>query len=663
MALDLLLSPIKINNLEIKNRIVRPAHGTYYGGGGITDRLIAYHEARARSGVGLSMLEATPVHRSTFLPTIWAWDDSIIPGFQSIAKAVHTHGMGLFTQLFHGGHHWPPLDGSRGWSASTVPSPFGHVPLAMSADQIGEIVEAFAAAAMRARAGGLDGVELHFGHGYLLHQFLSPLTNQRTDEYGGSLENRMRICRETLVAVRKAVGLDYPVGIRISDQHFPGGLSIEDCTEVVRQFSSEALIDFVNASTGSYHSVHVMVPVMDQPPGAMLPAAAPIAAGADGSRVVRMVAGRYRTLEEADQTLREGVADMVGMVRAMIADPELIPKTLAGNVERVRPCIGCNQGVFPSGATAATMGCTVNTAVGAERTLSEDLIERTSRPMKVVVVGGGPSGMEAARMAALAGHAVVLFEADRRLGGAINVARRAPKLQGIGDIVYWLEREIYRLGVDVRLSTFAQADEILAERPSKVIIATGSIPKMDGAQASGVTASGVDQSHVYSSHEIFDVPVSVLGKTALVYDDVGHYEAVAVAEHLIEQGLAVTFVTRHSSMAPLMLTTTRAHTALTRLSEGNFSRYFDARLREIQKGACEISISDSTKLIAVPADLVVLVTSNRSNSEIALELEGRVDRNSGMKLIVTGDALSPRDLTSAIHEGHLAGRFLGDPAH
>jgi 2,4-dienoyl-CoA reductase-like NADH-dependent reductase (Old Yellow Enzyme family) len=367
MHLTHALEPISINGLDIKNRVFRPGHGTYFGKGAITDSLIAYHEARARSGVGLSTLEVCCVHPSTSSNmTLYGWSDDIIPGFQRISSAMHRYGMKLFVQVWHGGHHWPNIDGSPPWSASDVPSPWGFVPVPMSREQIHEIVRSFGATARRAREGGLDGVELHFGHGYLIHQFFSPITNKREDEYGGSLENRMRFGRECLEAVRAEVGQDFVVGIRISDSHIEGGVTSEECADIVRDYSGRGLIDFVNGSMGSYHDAPSMLPAMDTPTGSMLPSSEPIVKAAPEG-VVRMIAGRYRTVEEADQIMREGVADMVGINRAMIADPDFFSKSLAGNGHRVRPCIGCNQGCVGGILTSPpNMGCTVNPAVGHE---------------------------------------------------------------------------------------------------------------------------------------------------------------------------------------------------------------------------------------------------------------------------------------------------------
>ncbi|QGZ93762.1 oxidoreductase [Terricaulis silvestris] len=662
MALTHILEPIRINKLEVKNRIARAAHGTSYGKGGITEDLIAYHEARAKAGLGLNILEATVVHPSSYTHTVAAWDDSIIPGFTALGDAHHKHGARMFVQLWHGGHRWAPADGRAPLSASTVPCPLGAVntPFAMTHDQIEEITEAFVATALRVQAAGLDGVELHAGHGYLLHQFLCPLTNKRDDEYGGSLENRMRLTRDILIALRKAAGPDFPIGIRISDYNVPGGFTFEEAGEVVARLCTEGHVDYVSASMGSPYSIASMLGAMDMPVGYMLSSAGPIAARAT---VPTMIAGRYRTLEEGDQAIREGSADMVSFVRGMIAEPDLIAKTVAGKADRVRPCIACNQGCVAGIRTSLQrMLCTVNPAVGFEATLSEDLIKPAKSPRKVVIVGGGPAGLEAARLAALSGHKVVLLEAQAALGGAIQIARQAPKLQTIGDIIYWLEQEIYTLGVDVRLSTYVEAEDVLAEKPDVVIIATGSLPRMDGFQVQRPErpVPGFDRGHVLSSHDVFQRPRDTLGKSAVVLDDVGHYEAIAVAEHLITQGLKVTFVTRHSSFAPHIEAMVRSDPALGRLRQGDFTLHVRARLVSIGADACEVGYIDGEQVWREPADTVVLVTYNEPQTDLYRALGGGLRQKPAYALHLIGDAQAPRDLLIAIREGHLAGRIRED---
>jgi 2,4-dienoyl-CoA reductase-like NADH-dependent reductase (Old Yellow Enzyme family) len=660
MPLNRILSPIEINGLQIKNRIVRASHGTSYGRGTITEELVAYHEARAKSGVGLNILEATVVHRSTSNHTVDAVDDSIIPGFEMLAKACRKHGMHSFVQLWHGGHRWAPASGMAPISASEVPCPLGLVntPFAMTQDQIEEITEAFADSAARVQAGGLDGIELHFGHGYLVHQFLCPLTNRRDDMYGGSLENRMRFGRSILKAVRARVGPNYPIGIRLSDYNAPGGLTPEEGGEIVARLCADKMVDYVSGSMGSPYSIASMLGTMDQPAGYMLSSARPIIARAN---VPTMIAGRYRTLEEGDQAIREGLADMVSFVRPMIADPDLVGKTLRGEAERVRPCIACNQGCIGGIRTAQQrMACTVNPAVGSELNLSEELIRPVRNPKKVVIIGGGPAGMEAARVAALFCHRVVLFEAQPTLGGTINIAKRAPKLATIGDITHWQEQEIYRLGVDIRLSSYAEAADVRAESPDIVIVATGSLPRMDGIQAARPEAPvpGFDKPHVMSSHDIVLAQAGHFGASAVVFDDIGHYEAIAAAEHLISNGVKVTFVARHTSFAPQMDVILRTGPALRRLRQGDFTLVVGGRLVAINDTHCTLGYLDGEQIWDVPADTVAFVSFNQAQNQIYRDLGGGTRSPKPYELSLIGDANAPRDLLMAIREGHMSGRVM-----
>jgi 2,4-dienoyl-CoA reductase-like NADH-dependent reductase (Old Yellow Enzyme family) len=654
-TLHRIFEPIEIGRVTVPNRVVRTAHGTWIARQHINEDLIAYHVARAKGGVGLSYIEYTSVHPSSYSLGPWSWDDSIIPGCRALMAAIRPYEMKMFQQLAHGGFMYPPADGP-GWSASRIPNPLtGAVPIPMSRDQIAEVVDAFAQAARRSCEAGLDGVELHAGHGYLLHQFLSPLTNQREDEYGGSLENRMRFLREVLHATRSQVDVGFPIGIRLSDQLSAGGLTPEDCAEIAGMLEAEGLLDFLNGSQGSYHALPAMLPAMERPLGVMLSSSAKVVAGV--SRIPRILtAARVRTLEEAEQMLRDGLGDLINLQRAHIADSDLVRKTREGRVEEVRPCIACNQGcVGGLLSPAARLGCAVNPAVGFERTLSEDLISKSGDPKRVLVVGGGPAGMEAARVAAIAGHRVTLVEASAKLGGTVNVARLAPKMHSFGDITTWLESEIMRLGVEIRIGTYMEADDVLAEKPEVVIVATGGIPRLDGMQTAipGMPARGVDQPHVITSTDLLTDRSRKIGATAVVFDDVGHYEAVAAADVLVERGAAVTFVTRCSMFAPTVETWTRTEPALERLNAGQFRVLTRMHLIEIRSEDCIVRPLQGERIEVVPAETVVLVLAREPLSSLADELRGAI-----ADIRVVGDALAPRDLQAAIREGHLAARSI-----
>ncbi|WP_340315827.1 oxidoreductase [Rhizorhabdus argentea] len=658
MTLSLVYEPITINGLEIRNRIARSAHGTSLAfQGAITDRMINYHLARAKGGVGLTILEAAAVHPST-ITSFANIDDSIIDGYRRLMAAVRPHGMRVFQQLWHGGHIYPVFDRSAPWGVSSIPNPAtGIVPNPVGSQEIGELIAAYAAAARRCKAGGIEGIEVHAAHGYLIMQFLNSLTNTRTDRYGGSLENRMRFLHEVMVAIRKEVGDNYPVGIRVGNSAGIGGLDEAEIAKVLEHLHADGLIDFVDASYADYWS-HGFAFAMDQPLGYQLTSSSLITSAIKD--LPRMVIGRIRTLEEAEQILRDGIADMVHMTRAHIADPDIVRKTQAGHPERVRPCIGCNQGCWYAVTTGGPIGCAVNPAAGNEGALSENLIEPSESPGRVLVVGGGPAGMEAARIAALRGHEVVLVEAASCLGGQVTLAKRAPRLHAIGDITYWLEQEIIRLGVEIRTNSYFEAEDTLAENADFVIVATGSNPRSDRIQFSDSSQAvpGADQSHILSSPDLFSNPHLALGSTAVVFDEVGHYEGIAATEYLLNKGLKVTFVCPGSRIAPLVCHDTRVVPALRRFADlGNFRPLTNTKLVAIDKTHCNVRSLYSAFVERIPADTVVFINARDPLRSLYDELCARGFRK-GQNIALAGDALAPRDIQYAISEGHAVTRSM-----
>ncbi|MET0370076.1 MAG: FAD-dependent oxidoreductase [Sphingobium sp.] len=660
MPLKLVYEPITINGLVVPNRIARSAHGTGLTmKGPINDRFIDYHVARGRGGVGLTILEATTVHPSSVI-ALASFGDSVIAEYRRLMDAIRPTGMRIFQQIWHGGHIYPVADLSPPWGASAVPSPTtGIVPNPMGQGEIDEVVAHFAAAARRSREGGIDGIQVHAAHGYLIMQFLSPLTNKRTDAYGGSLENRARFLREILTAIRKEVGYDYPVGIRIAASNEPGSIAEADLSLVSRQLQADRLIDFLDVSWGDYYNIQ-FVGAMDRPMGYELESSSKITAAVPD--IPRLVIGRIRTLEEAEQILRDGVADIVHMTRAHIADPDIVRKTQAGTPELVRPCIGCNQACWNGRNRGLPVACTVNPAAGFETTLAEDLIVKAAVPRKVLVVGGGPGGMEAARVAALCGHKVMLVEASGHLGGQLSLARRAPSLHTIGDIAHWLEQEIFRLGVEVRLGSFFDAADVQAEGADFVVIATGAFPREDGLQFEHPArpVPGAEAPQVISAMDLFSTPPRDNIRHAVVFDDIGHYEALAAAEELMLRGASVTLATRFASVGPQLDAATRVDTAFERFARhGDFTVLTRSSIDRVLPGECHVRTLYRADPQVVPADLVVFVTAKDGQRGIfdALRDEGHV---LGRDIAMIGDALAPRDLQFAISDGHRAIRKWHD---
>ncbi len=659
LSYETVLSQLELGSTTIKNRIARTAHGTMLASmapGGFNDALIEYHRERAIGGVGLTILEICSVHPSCFAP-MHAFDPEIKDGWKRMADAVKPHGMTVFQQLWHAGHSGRPLDGSPPWSASDIPSPMhGVVPTPMTKAMIDEMVAAYAKAASDVKASGLDGLDIHCAHSYLIQQFLSPATNVREDDYGGPIENRMRFMIEVLEAIRSEVGRDFTVGVRLSWDGLKHGMTVAENVLVLEELQRRDLIDYVNLSQGSYFSYAPMIAPMSEPTGYMMPVNEPLL---KARKVPAIVTGRFRTLEEADQIIRQGDAEMVSMVRATIADPHLVKKTEEGREEEIRPCIACNQvcaaninkgGLLPF----LPIGCAVNPYAGKESTLAQP--EPAEKSKKVIVVGGGPAGMEAARIGAERGHNVTLFEAAKELGGQINMAKKAPFLHTIADVTDWQERELYRLGVDVRLSSYVEPDEIMAESPDAVIIATGSMPRKDGCSLKepSLPATGVEQAHVFSSHEIMMSPPEAKGRTVLIADDVGHYEGIAVAEFLQARGGNIVYVSRHGFFTPDMVFAFRAEPAIKRLAKGGeFRNIPNAYVQRISNKDVTILSDHGVTEETVDADIVVMVSHNRPEKTLFEACGDKIE-----ELHLVGDANSPRYIEAAIREGHMAGSSI-----
>jgi len=654
MASSIALSPLELGPVTLSNRIVRTAHGTGYARPDITDQFIAFHEERARGGCALTILEAGSVHPTSRLE-LALFRDEIVDGYRRLMEAVRPHGMKVFQQLWHGGNLYPGYD-LLPWAVSTVPSmAIGLVGIPMGEEEIEELIQAFVNCALKAREGGLDGVELHAGHGYVIQQFLAPSCNTRSDRWGGDLAGRSRFLMETLRRIRAAVGSDFAVGVRLSSSEWEGGVTEQVNHELVEMMQAESLIDYVNVSLGDYYRMDSIVGTMHNPAGYELPSVGKVLTAA---RVPRLVAGRFRAIDEVEQVLREGIADMVAMSRPHIADPMIVTKAREGRAEETRPCLSCNQGCIGGLLRGGDLGCLVNPVVGLEGTLSERFIEPTSSPKKVLIVGGGPAGMEAARVARLGGHEVILAEAGPDLGGMVNIAKRAPKLHGVADITVWLEQEIYRLGVDVRLNTYLDADDVAAEGADLVVVATGSEPRMDGMSYDnpGEIPGGLGLRHVMSSIDVLTQPLHESVDSALVSDTCGHFEAMAVCEFLLSRGVDVTLVTPQIVGMSYVSTTFRDVAALERFYayDGKFEMLSRHRLVDVRQGECVIRPSQGAQTRVVPADLVVLISQNEPRRQLYEELKA-----AGQNVAMIGDSASPRDIQSAIAEGHHLARQIG----
>ncbi|MGL6161911.1 dimethylglycine demethylation protein DgcA [Microbulbifer sp.] len=544
---EALFRPLQINQLTIRNRIVSTAHAEVYAtdGGMTTERYVKYYEEKAKGGCGLCICGGSSVV-SIDSPQSW-WSsvnlstDRIIPHFQNLADAVHKHGGRIMIQITHmgrrsrwDGEHWPNL-----MSPSGIREPVHRATCkTIEEEEIRRVIGDFAQAARRAKEGGLDGVELSAVHQHMIDQFWSPRVNKRTDEWGGSFENRMRFGLEVLKAVREEVGRDFVVGMRIcGDEFHPDGLNQDDMKEIARYYNDTGLLDFfgvVGSGCDTHNTLANVIPNMAYPPEPFLHLAAGIKEVVD---VPVIHAQNIKDPNQAQRILEAGYVDFVGMTRAHIADPHLIAKIKMNQVDQIRQCVGANYCIDRQYQGLDVL-CIQNAATSREYMGLPHIIEKTEgTKRRVVVVGGGPGGMEAARIAAERGHQVTLLEKAEELGGQITLAARAPQRDQIAGITRWYALELERLGIDLRLGTEANAELVRELRPDVCILATGGTPFITQAPE-----WGADEGLVVSSWDILSGAVEP-GNNVLVYDTICEFSGMSVADYLASKGALVELVT------------------------------------------------------------------------------------------------------------------------
>jgi 2,4-dienoyl-CoA reductase-like NADH-dependent reductase (Old Yellow Enzyme family) len=540
---DPLLQPFRLKHLTLKNRILSTAHApNYVEDAKPKERYQLYHEEKAKGGLALTMFggssNVAPDSPSVF-GQIDVGDDSVVPYLEQLAERVHRHGAAVMCQITHMGRRtyghvgdWLPVIGP----SHTRERAHRAFPKEMEQSDIDRVIRAFAEAAGRCREAGLDGLEILIA-GHLVGQFLSPTVNERTDRYGGSIENRLRFAVEVLEAVRARIGAEYIVGLRIpGDELLEGGLTGEDCVEIAERLAASGLVDFLNVNASHIYTDSGLawnIPVMNLPSAPFLQIAGRIKRAVD---LPVFHAAGIADLATARHAVESGLVDMVGMTRAHIADPHLVRKLERGEEDRIRPCVGaglCIDRIY-YGLEAV---CVHNPATGREASLPHEVPPSDGPKKKVAVVGGGPGGLEAARVAALRGHEVVLFEAADRLGGQVTLAARPKSRQRMIGIADWLISEVERLGVEVRTNVYAEAETVTAENPDVVIVATGGLPNTD------IFAEAVEGAeHVASVWNVLGGHVTP-GGDVLLYDDNGGHQGVSCAEFLAMAGARVELAT------------------------------------------------------------------------------------------------------------------------
>ncbi|MBI4336367.1 MAG: FAD-dependent oxidoreductase [Chloroflexi bacterium] len=653
----LLFSPVQVGRYTLRNRIVNTGHHTGYqdGDGNPTDRHVYYYRERARGGVGMIIMGTISVHPTGMFP-YRNFDDSVIPWYQRIAAAVHPYGVPILQQLNHFGKRVSEGLGEMfetyAVSASADPAPtwdYPQVPVhELDTAEVEELVTAFGQAARRCALGDLDGVEIMMAFANLIPQFFSPVMNRRTDKYGGSLENRMRFAYEVLDDVRRQLGPDKMVGARFSADFLDYTTSLDDLKQIVPRLVATGMLDYVSIHTGG--GTELLSVGRQTPPHYYQPAQFVYLAAAVREEVRKLARpvpvlgiGRINHPALAEGLLQEGRLDLVGMVRELIADPYLPQKARDGRLEDIRVCMACSQSCSGHLDHGLGITCIYNPVAGREREWGELPLASTKK--KVVVVGGGPAGMEAARVAALRGHRVVLFERSGELGGQVNLAAKVPKRDDFGEIRRFFEAQLPKLGVEVCLRTEATAEIVLAEKPDAVVIATGSTPYRPDIP-------GSDSKNVAHVNEVMEGSVQA-GQHVVVIDTQGLRQATDVADLLSEQGRQVEVVTGlpyvgvHVPRNAWRLQYERL------LRKGVLCRPFT--------GVAEIGedrvTTFSTITLAPGAiegvDTVVLATGGKADDRLYRQLKGRVP-----ELHAVGDCWQPRDAEAAVYEGHKVARAI-----
>ena len=675
-AYSSLLSPYQLGNVTLRNRLVSTAHANGYIADGVPgDRYQAYHLERAKGGLALSVFGGSSnVARDSgaIYGQIYVGDDRVIPYFQSFADRMHAEGCALICQITHMGRRTSWQGGD--WIGTVGPSerrdPGHHsMPRAARLDDIDRIVRCFGDAAVRCQEGGLDGCEI-LASVHILGQFLSPLSNFRQDAYGGSLENRMRFLLEVLTEVRRRVGPDFIVGLRYTaDESNEGGLKADEGVEIARRIAQSGLVTYLSlngAYGGTAKGMSEAFPGMGTPSAPYLDLARKVRT-ASGLPV--MQAARITDPATAEFAVQSGALDLVGMVRPHIADPQIVKKLMAGQEDRIRPCVGaglCVDRVDMGG----DMICVHNVSAGRERSFP-DQYEPSSEPKKVVVIGGGPAGMEAARVARLRGHEVVMIEAADRLGGQIVTASKARSRRDMIGIADWLSAELKRLKVHVLFNCYAEAADVMGLGPDVVILATGGVPLQqldEGGEELAITG-----------WDAFGLSRAPTGR-CLVYDELGDHAAVSLAETLAANGANIDLMSPYRRIGNSLggqtypqyleelynfgVTMVPDHRLIGLRRSGNFvlARLLNLYTREVREVEYDhVVIEQGTIPVSDLFDQLGPLSRNRGITDWDALADGQPQNSAeqgAFDLFVVGDAVSGRNIHAAMFEANRIARTL-----
>jgi 2,4-dienoyl-CoA reductase-like NADH-dependent reductase (Old Yellow Enzyme family) len=656
--------PLTLRHRTLSARITFGAHTANMAEGGLPgERHIGYYVERAIGGAGMIVVEPVPTHRTAVLTrgNFRHGDDAVIPHFRRLTEAVHeAAGTTIIQQLYHVGQHGDADNSfAPNWSPSGLPSYHdadgSH---AVTELEIDELIDGFVAAARRAQQSGFDGVEVFAAYHGLIDQFWTPWSNRRTDRWGGSIENRLRFGRQILEGIRRQCGDEFIVGLAVNvDPESPASMELGEVQEIVGWHDDRQLMDYVTCGTGSYFDFYKLMPTSLYPSRYGEPFAAAL------KEVVRhavvQAESHMRTPANAEAALAAGHADLVSIVRGQIADPHLVRKAREGRAGEVRPCISCNQMCWGRRSRDYFISCLVNPSAGREFEYGGDrftTVEPASRK-RVVVVGGGPAGMEAARVAAERGHEVRLFESADQLGGQWRLAGLQPSREQILDHIAWYGRQLERLDVDVRVNTtFEPTDSGWAD---EIVVATGARPARNGFQRAAPLTDrlpGVDQGNVADITDVLSLARTPSGRVVLV-DDLNDWRGIGTALFLQEHGCHVTIATSQSVVAGGLYHSAADVPARTRFARAGgrmMPHTVVAEWRPLHQQAI-VRNTLTGRSETVDADWLAVAEVATSNDEMTIALS---TWNPSTPLHVIGDAVAPRRAVLAIYEGRQLGMAL-----
>jgi 2,4-dienoyl-CoA reductase-like NADH-dependent reductase (Old Yellow Enzyme family) len=658
-SLARLFEPLTLRHRTLRNRIVFGAHTANMAEQGLPGaRHLGYYLERAKGGAAMIVVEPVPVHRTGVLTrgNFRVGDDALVEPMRRITDACHAEGATMIQQLYHVGQHGD-FDNSfaPAWSPSGLPSYHdadgSH---AMSGAEIEQLIAGFVDAAQRAQRCGFDGVEIFAAYNALVDQFWLAWSNRREDEWGGNFDKRMRFSQQVLSRIRTAVGDDFIIGLAVSvDESVPAAMQIDELCRIAAWHDERRLMDYISCGTGSYFNFGPIIPTFQYADKLGAPLAEALKRSVRHARV--QAESHIRTPENAAYVISSGQADMVSIVRGQIADPHLANKARAGRAEDVRGCISCNQMCWGRRSRDYWISCLVNPSAGREFEWGGDRFERSASSRHVLVIGGGPAGLEAARVAAERGHRITLAEASPKLGGAFRLAGLQPRRSQILELIEWYERQLSRLEVDVRLNAPLDADEALALKADAIVVATGSLPAMTGFQRQLPLQDqlpGVERANVFSVEDVMGRAAKP-GARVLLIDDTGDWRGGGTAWHLAEAGHAVSVVTPWPMLGYWIQRTAGDAPLRAKLAALGAQVHAESVVTAWHgDGATVRNLLDGRER-RVDADALVIAATNVPEASLANELV-----TSGVELHRIGDAVAARLAVHAIYEGRSVGMKL-----